>query len=163
VKLPAGRRILDRLRLKIPLIGPPILMGELARLCRTMSVLVNTGLSLQDIMGMMPQSTDNQVVRESLNQVNEGLLLGGGLSEPMSRIDIFPPLLVQMVAVGEESNTLDFTLGVVADFYEVTADERTSAMVAMLGPASTVGIALLVGFIAISVLMPMYTLTGAFG
>ena len=81
----------------------------------------------------------------------------------MSRIDIFPPLLVQMVAVGEESNTLDFTMGVVADFYETEAEERTAAMVGLIGPLSTVGIALLVGFIALSVIMPMYTLTGAFG
>ena len=81
----------------------------------------------------------------------------------MSRMDIFPPLLIQMVSVGEESNSLDFTLGVVADFYETTADEKMAAMVGMVGPLSTIGIALLVGFIAISVLMPMYTLTGAFG
>jgi type IV pilus assembly protein PilC len=67
-----------------------------------------------------------------------------------------------MVAVGEESNSLDFTMGVVADFYETTAEEKTTAMVSMIGPISTIAIAFLVGFIAISVLMPMYTLTGAF-
>jgi type IV pilus assembly protein PilC len=67
-----------------------------------------------------------------------------------------------MVAVGEESNTLDYTMGVVADFYETTAEEKANAMVGMLGPLSTIGIALLVGFIALSVVLPMYTLTGAF-
>ncbi len=163
VKQPSGRRLLDRLRLTAPIIGPPTLMGELARFSRTMSVLVSAGLSLQEIMEMIPQSSNNRVIRDALSRVNEGLLLGGGLSEPMSRIDIFPPLLVQMVAVGEESNTLDFTLGVVADFYEVTAEERTSAMVGMIGPLLTIVMALGVGFIAISILMPMYTLTGAFG
>ncbi len=81
----------------------------------------------------------------------------------MSRVSLFPPLLVQMVAVGEESNTLDFTMGVVADFYETAAEEKTAAMVGLIGPVSTIGIALLVGFIAVSILMPMYTLTGAFG
>jgi len=163
VKQPSGRRILDRLRLTAPIIGPPTLMGELARFSRTMSVLIGAGLSLQEIMEMIPQSSNNRVIRDALSRVNEGLLLGGGLSEPMSRIDIFPPLLVQMVAVGEESNTLDFTLGVVADFYEVTAEEKTSAMVGMMGPLLTIVMALGVGFIAISILMPMYTLTGAFG
>ena len=88
--------------------------------------------------------------------------MGEGLSEPMSRIDIFPPLLVQMVAVGEESNTLDFTMSVVADFYEVAAEERMSAMIGMIGPVSTIGIALFVGFIAMAILMPMYTLTSVF-
>ena len=162
VKQPTGRRILDRLRLTAPLIGPPALMSELGRFARTVSVLVGTGVKLQEIMQMLPQSTSNRVFRDALNRVNERLLLGEGLSEPMSHIDIFPPLLVQMVAVGEESNTLDFTMGVVADFYETTAEEKTTAMVGMVGPISTIGIALLVGFIAMSVLMPMYTLTGAF-
>ena len=163
MKQPSGRRLLDRLRLNIPIIGPATLMGELARFSRTMSVLITAGLSLQEVMEMMPQSSNNSVIRGALSRVNEGLTLGGGLSEPMSRIDVFPPLLVQMVAVGEESNTLDFTLGVVADFYEVTAEEKTTALVGMVGPFLTIAMALGVGFVAISVIMPMYTLTGAFG
>jgi len=162
VKQPTGRRLLDRIRLTAPLIGTPTLLAELARFSRTMSVLIGAGLSLQEIMELAPQSSSNRVIRTALSEVGERLLLGEGLSEPMSRIDLFPPLLVQMVAVGEESNTLDFTMGVVADFYETTADEKMSAMVGMIGPLSTIGIALVVGFIAISVLMPMYTLTGAF-
>jgi type IV pilus assembly protein PilC len=125
-------------------------------------VLVSAGLKLQEIMEILPQSTTNRVFRDALNQVHERLVMGEGLSEPMSQIDIFPPLLVQMVAVGEESNTLDYTMGVVADFYETTAEEKTAAMVGMLGPLSTVGIALLVGFIALAVIMPMYTITGVF-
>ena len=163
VKQPKGRRLLDRLRLTAPIIGPPTLMSELARFSRTVSVLVGAGMSLQGIMEMAPHSTNNRIARDAFIHVRERLLLGEGLSTPMSHIDIFPPLLVQMVAVGEESNTLNFTLGVVADFYEAAADEKASAMVGMIGPLSTIGIALLVGFIALSVIMPMYTLTGAFG
>jgi len=111
---------------------------------------------------MLPQSTNNRVLRDALNHVNERLLLGEGLSEPMSHIDLFPPLLIQMVAVGEETNTLDFTMGVVADFYETAAEERATAMVGLVGPVSTIGLALLVGFVALAVILPMYTLTGAF-
>jgi len=163
VKQPTGRRLLDRIRLTAPLIGTPTLLGELARFSRTMSVLIGTGLSLQEIMELAPQSSNNKIIRDALYQVNEGLILGEGLSGPMSRIDLFPPLLVQMVVVGEESNTLDFTLGVVADFYEISAEEKMNTMVGMVGPLSTILIAVFVGFIAISVLMPMYTLTGSFG
>ena len=163
VKQPAGRRLLDRLRLTMPVFGPPALMSELGRFARTMSVLVHAGLSLQETVMLLPRATSNRVFRDAVNQVNDRLLLGEGLSAPMSQIDIFPSLLVQMVAVGEESNTLDYTMGVVADFYETTAEEKTAAMVGMIGPVSTIGIALLVGFIALSVIMPMYTLTGSFG
>ena len=160
-KQPAGKRVLDRLRLNMPIIGPPALMSELGRFARTLSVMIGAGLKLQETMELLPQATTNMLFRDSLHRVNERLLLGEGLAEPMSRISLFPPLLVQMVAVGEESNTLEFTMGVVADFYETAAEEKTAAMVGMIGPISTIGIALMVGFIAMSVLMPMYTLTGA--
>ena len=162
VKQPTGRRILDRIKLTAPVIGAPTLMSELARFSRTMSVLVKAGVRLQEIMEMVPQSTNNIIMREALNRVREGLLLGEGLSDPMQRTGVFPPLLVQMVSVGEESNTLDYTMSVVADFYETTAEEKTSAMVGMIGPISTVFMALVVGFIALSVIMPMYTITGSF-
>jgi type IV pilus assembly protein PilC len=163
VKQPTGRRLLDRVRLHMPIIGPPALMSELGRFARSLSVLVGAGLKLQEIMELLPQSTTNRVFRDALEHVHERLFLGEGLADPMSRLAIFPPLMVQMVAVGEESNSLDFTMGVVADFYETAAEEKTAAMVGMIGPFSTIGIALLVGFIALSVIMPMYTLTGAFG
>ncbi len=163
VKQPVGKRIIDRVRLSMPLIGPPALMGELGRFARTLSVMIGAGLKLQETMEMLPHATTNMVFRDALNKVNQQLLLGEGLSDPMSRISLFPPLMVQMVAVGEESNSLDFTMGVVADFFETSAEEKTAAMVGMVGPLSTIGIALLVGFIALSVLMPMYTITGAFG
>lgn len=161
-KQPAGKRVLDRLRLNMPIIGPPALMSELGRFARTLSVMIGAGLKLQETMELLPQATTNMLFRDSLHRVNERLLLGEGLAEPMSRISLFPPLLVQMVAVGEESNTLEFTMGVVADFYETAAEEKTAAMVGMIGPISTIGIAVMVGFIAMSVLMPMYTLTGSF-
>jgi type IV pilus assembly protein PilC len=161
-KRPSGKRVLDRLRLSMPLIGPPALLSELGRFSRTLSVMIGAGLHLQESMELLPHATTNIIFRDALNKVNERLLLGEGLSEPMTRVSLFPPLLVQMVAVGEESNTLDFTMGVVADFFETAAEEKTNAMVGMIGPISTIGIALMVGFIALSVLMPMYTITGAF-
>ncbi len=162
VKQPSGRRLLDQLRLHAPLIGPVTHMGELARLSRIISISVSAGVNLQEIMELVPHSTNNTVFQHALKQVNEGFLLGEGLAAPMQRIPLFPPLLVQMVAVGEESNTLDFTMGVVADFYETATEEKIEALVGMIGPLSTIGIALMVGFIAIAVIMPIYQLTGAF-
>ncbi len=163
VKQPSGRRLLDRVRLNMPIIGPPTLLSELGRFARALSVMVKAGLNLQETMEMLSKATANMVFRDALNRVNERLLLGEGMAEPMSHEKLFPPLMVQMVAVGEESNTLDFTMGVVADFFETAAQDKMTAMVGMIGPLSTIVIAVLVGFIAISVIMPMYTLTGAFG
>ena len=159
---PAGRRVLDRIKITAPVIGPPILMAELARFCRTLSMLVTAGLPLQDILRLLPQITTNVIMRDALYEVHEGLLMGQGMSGPMATINIFPPLLVQMVKVGELSNSLDTTMAVVADFYEVTSEDRLKAMIGFITPAMTVIMALGVGFIAMAVIMPMYSLVGSF-
>lgn len=159
---PAGRRMLDQVKLSAPLIGVPVRMSELARICRTMAVLLNAGLPLQEVMELLPQTTTNSVVQDALAQVKAGLFLGQGLTYPMSMNSLFPPLMLQMVRVGEESNNLEKNLFVLAIFYETTADERTAAMLSMIAPLSTMFLAGLVGFIAMSVIMPMYSMTGNF-
>jgi len=163
IKQPAGRRMLDRFRLFAPVIGPPTLMGELARFSRTLSTLVSAGVSLQEIFEMLPQTSSNQVIRNGLMRVRDGLMLGQGLSGPMHRVAIFPPLLVQMVSVGEESNSLGSTMEVVADFYESTAGEKLEALVSLLTPGITIFVSMIAAFIALSVIMPMYDITASFG
>jgi type IV pilus assembly protein PilC len=153
---------MDRVKPSAPLIGPPLLMAEMARFCRTISMLVGAGLPLQEILHLMPQTTGNSVMRDALFRVEEGLLLGQGISGRMATMDLFPPLLVQMVTVGEESNSLDSTLAVVADFYEVNAEERLTAMVGLITPAMTIGLSVGTGFVALSVIMPMYSIVGKF-
>ena len=76
---------------------------------------------------------------------------------------VFPKMLVQMIKVGEETGTLDTTLGTLANFYDSELDERTAAITSMIEPVMTIGIAMIVGFIALSVIMPMYSIVGAFG
>jgi type IV pilus assembly protein PilC len=162
LKRPEGRLRFDRLLLKAPVIGPPMHSSEVARFSRTTSVLLNAGLALQEIMEMIPMSISNRAMRRSLTKVGEDLVRGEGLSDPMARDELFPPLLIQMVMVGEESNTLDSSLAVAADFYEADSSDKISAMVKVIQPLSTVFVALLVGFMALAVIMPMYSITGAF-
>ncbi|MCH8847481.1 MAG: type II secretion system F family protein [Chloroflexi bacterium] len=157
-----GQKAKDRIIMRIPLTGAPVLMGEIARLGRTMSLMLSAGLSLQEVMELMPQTTTNSVFREALEQVKRRLFLGQGLAYPMAANPLFPPLMLQMVRVGEESNTLDSTMRVVADFFEEQAEQRTAALVAMITPVSTIILAGMVGFVALSVIMPMYSLTGNF-
>ena len=151
----------DRARLSTPVMGTVVRMSEVARFCRTLSVLIGAGLPLQEIMQLMPQTTNTRVIRDAYNRMHQDLLMGQGLSGPMSHISLFPPLVIQMVTVGEESNSLGSTLGVVADFYEAEAEEKIAALVGLIMPVSTIGIALMVGFIAMSVVMPMYSITGS--
>ncbi len=160
---PKGRQLLDRMRFSIPMIGYPMHIGEMGRISRTISMLLEAGLPLQDIMEILPDTSSNTLVRASLSRVHQGLMLGEGLAGPMAKDDLYPAMMVQMVAVGEESNSLDASLRVIADLYETTAEERLNAFASMITPLSTVFIGAIGAFIALSIVMPIYSITGSIG
>ncbi|MFC1999918.1 type II secretion system F family protein [Chloroflexota bacterium] len=159
---PRVRLWLDGLILRAPAVGPSIHSAEIGHFSRTTSVLLAAGLTLQEIMEMIPSTVKNLAMRRSLTKVNQDLIRGEGISMPMAEDNIFPSLLTQMVTVGEETNTLESSLGVAADFYEMDAVDKTNSLVRIIQPAAIVFVALLVGFIALAVIMPMYSLTGSF-
>ena len=113
-------------------------------------------------MEIIPRTSDNSLFRETLERLRQQLFLGEGQAFPMAAMPVFPPLMLQMVRVGEDSNTLGVTMGVVADFYEVAGADKTNAMVALLTPGITIVMAAFVGFVTLSVIMPMYSLTESF-
>ncbi len=160
LKRPSGRRQFHRLLLKAPIIGSMNIATQMARFSRTMSMLLQAGLPVHEIMELVVKTTTNEEARSALNKVNTELLRGHGLAEPMSKIDIFPKLMVEMVTVGEESGSLDSNFADMANLYEGIANDKVNAVVGVIQPAMTISIALLVGFIAISVIMPMYSILG---
>ncbi len=162
LRRPSGKRAMDRFRMRAPLMGKIYHMSELARLCRSISLMLSAGLTLQEVVEALPQITTNTVLRDALLAVQRGLLLGQGLTYPMSLHPEFPPLFLQMVRVGEESNSLESNLRVLGVFYEETAGEQAATMVALIAPLSTILIAIVAGFISLSVIMPMYTITQGF-
>ncbi len=162
IRKPSGRRNLDRFLLSAPVVGKTNLMNEMARFSRTLGILIRAGLPLPDILDLSRKTSSNTEVKNALSDVRDGLLRGEGLSEPMSRNEVFPRLLVQMVMVGEESGKLESTLDTVAASYEAEADDRINTMVAMIEPIMTIVLAVIIGFIALSVITPMYSMTSKF-
>jgi type IV pilus assembly protein PilC len=160
IRRPTGRYQLDQLLLAIPVIGKANLMGEMARFSRTLALLVRVGLPLPQTLEMARRTSGNLVVQNALANVRTALLQGEGLSGPMAKNKVFPPVLVQMVMVGEESGRLSSTLETAAVSYEVEADEKINAMIALIEPVMIITLALIVGFIAISTITPMYSIYG---
>ncbi len=156
----AGLVQLDILMLKMPVLGRIILLQELARICRTISLLFKVGVPIPEIMNMVVQGTNNRVVKSNLEEVREDLIRGEGLFKPMQKRPVFLPLMVQMVGVGEETGNLDNTLTTVARSYEEDADERTSAAIAMIQPIITVVIGIVVALMALSMFSAMYGIYG---
>jgi type IV pilus assembly protein PilC len=122
-----------------------------------MALLFKVGLPLPEIMTLAIRGTSNRVMAEALTGVQQDLIQGEGLSKPMAKRKLFLPLMVQMVGVGEETGNLDNTLNTVAQGYEVEADDRTSSAVGLIQPAMIITIAIVVGFIAISMILAMYS------
>lgn len=160
IRTPAGRYQFDKLMLTLPVVGRINVLSELSRACRTMALLFKVGLPLPEIMSMVIHGSGNKAMVEALTEVQQELIRGQGLSKPMSKNKLFLPLMVQMVGVGEETGNLDNTLTTVALSYEVEADDRTSSAVGLIQPAMIIGIAIVIGFIAISLFSAMYSIYG---
>jgi len=159
-RTPVGKYQWHKLLFNLPILGRINLLGELSRCCRTMSLLFRVGLPLPEILAQAIHGTKNKVMSKALTEVQQELIRGEGLSKPMARRKLFLPLMVQMAGVGEETGNLDNTLATVAQTYEVEADDKINSAVALIQPAITVAIGLVVGFIAIALISSMYSIYG---
>lgn len=159
-RTPVGKYQWDKLLLRLPVVGRIFLLNELSRCCRTMSLLFRVGLPLPEIMTLAIDGSANKAIIEDLTDVQQELIRGEGLSGPMGKRARFLPLMVQMVSVGEETGNLDNTLLTVAESYEAEADDRTSSAVALIQPALTIGIGVVIAFIALSLVSAMYSVFG---
>jgi type IV pilus assembly protein PilC len=157
-RLPSGKLYLDSLMLKMPVIGSISIERHAHHFCQTTSMLLKAGLRLPLVMDMAVQTTGNMVIRQALSHIRDGLLQGEGLSQPMARIGLFPRLLLEMVVVGEKTGTLDTSLATLAIFYERRIDRRINTLVSMIEPVLTVIIGLVVVFIALSMITPLYSI-----
>jgi type IV pilus assembly protein PilC len=158
MRLPAGKLIVDQLMLKIPVIGAINIQRNMSHFCQTTAMLLKAGLLLPQIMNIVTQTIGNRIIRQALADVREKLVQGQGLSQPMAANRLFPRLTVEMVAVGEKTGNLESTLATVADFYEQSVDRRMNTLVSMIEPALTVAVGLVVIFIALSLITPLYSI-----
>lgn len=155
-----GQRHRDILLLKIPLIGAINIQSNVSQLCHTMSILLKAGLPMSEIMNLIVDTMGNIIIKEAFSRVRTEMLQGQGLSQPIRQEKVFPSLLAQMVRVGEETGTLDTNLETLAVFYEEEADRKINALTSMIEPALMLFVGVMVGFIAVAVITPMYSLIG---
>lgn len=158
LRLPSVKVAGDRFMLKIPVIGAIIIERNMQFFCQTTAMLLKAGLRLPAIMDIVVQNNRNRIIYGALSQVKDSLVQGSGLSQPMAANELFPPLLVEMVVVGEKTGAMDTTLATLADFYEKKVSRRIDALIAMMEPLLTVIVGLVVIFIALSMITPLYSI-----
>ncbi len=156
----SGRRRLDYLSLKLPVVKNIVRSNSMSRFSDTMATLMAAGLPLTEVMDLMLRTAPNAPVYDAMLQVRTDLLTGEPLSQAISKQSLFPPLVPQMVAVGEESGTLEQNLGTLTRFYEKEADEAVSSLTRMFEPAIIIVVGLVIGFIAVTLISSMYGVMG---
>jgi type IV pilus assembly protein PilC len=163
LKFPEGKLAFDKLLLRMPVIGPIVLQRNMYHFCHTTAMLLKAGLHLPEIMDIVVPSVGNRVVHQALAELREKLVQGQGLSSPMAEIGLFPSLMVEMMAVGEKTGDLETMVANIADRYEYAVDQRIASLVKMIEPAMTLLSGLMVGFVALSFIGPLYSIVGAMG
>jgi len=157
IKTPNGALQKDRIMLSMPVLGRLNLINTLARVCRSITILFRSGLPLPEILKLTAESSGNRIVANALMDVEQDIVKGEGLASAMGRHPEFLPLMVEMTRVGEETGNLDSTLIIVAESFEIEATDKLQTVLGMIEPAMTIIIGLAVGFLALSIFVPIYS------
>jgi type IV pilus assembly protein PilC len=154
-----GREVTDRLKLRIPFkIGDVVQKIALARWSRTFSGSVSAGVPILQAIQITGETSGNVVIEKAMDDVFESDKRGGSLAAPIAQHDIFPPMVASMVAVGEETGQLEEMLTKIADFYEVEVDAKVKALTSLVEPLLICFIGGVVGFIVISMYLPIFSI-----
>lgn len=151
-----GQRFWDGMKIKIPVFGKINRKIAIARFCRTLATLLQSGVPLLSAMEIVRNIVNNVIIGEAIHQAAKDLEEGKGLSGPLTASGLFPPLVTEMIAVGEQSGTLERMLNRVANAYEAEAQTDVTKMTSLLGPLMVVFMGVIVLFIVVSILLPIF-------
>ncbi|HET9343698.1 MAG TPA: type II secretion system F family protein [Candidatus Eremiobacteraceae bacterium] len=155
-----GRRQFDAFKLKLPVFGMLIRKVAISRFCRTLGTLLQSGVPIMQALEIVGKASGNEVVAETVNKVRDSVREGESIAVPLQLSGMFPPLVTQMVSVGEETGNLDGMLSKIADFYDTEVDYMLASLTSLLEPMMILGMGFVVGFIVISVFLPLYQIIG---
>ncbi len=156
-KTEVGRLHIDGIILSLPLFGDLIKKVAIARFSRTFGTLIRAGVPMLNALDVVKDTAGNAVVAKAVDTVYDEVRQGGTISKPMGRSNIFPPMVTQMIAVGEETGRLDDMLSKVADFYDMEVENSVEQLTSMLEPIMVVGIGGVVGSVVIGMYLPIFT------
>jgi type IV pilus assembly protein PilC len=155
-----GRFCVDYAKLKVPVFGKMMQKGVMARMSRTLSTLFSSSVPILQALAIVEDVVGNRVISQAIAQARENLKQGRPLSEPLKKSWVFPPLVSQMIAVGEETGSLDGMLEKVADFYEAEVERTVDQMKSLIEPVMIVFLAVIVGTIVMAIMVPMFDIFG---
>jgi type IV pilus assembly protein PilC len=160
---PGGQLTLDRLLLTVPILGPLQRKAAIARFTRTLGTLVSSGVSILDGLEITARTAGNRVIHDAIMESRTSIAGGETISEPLKKSGVFPPMVVQMINVGEQTGGLDEMLTKIADFYDEEVDAAVEALLAALEPMMIVFLGVVVGGMIIAMYLPIFDMINAVG
>jgi type IV pilus assembly protein PilC len=160
---PVGQKNIDRMALKAPIAGPLIRKVAVAKFTRTLGTMVSSGVPIMDGLEIVAKTAGNKIVEEAIYSVRQAISEGKTMAEPLAACGVFPPMVVQMISVGEATGAMDAMLNKIADFYDDEVDDAVGAMTAMMEPLLMVFLGTTVGGLVVAMYLPIFKLAGAVG
>ncbi|TFD52051.1 type II secretion system F family protein [Cryobacterium frigoriphilum] len=152
------RRIVDPFKLKLPVFGPLMMKLAIARFSRNFSTMIGAGVPILQSLAIVGETSGNWVVESALRKVQESVRQGKSIAGPLSREPIFPAMVVQMIAVGEDAGALEQMLGKVADFYDQEVQSTTEQLTALIEPLMIAFIGVVIGGMIVALYLPMFSI-----
>jgi type IV pilus assembly protein PilC len=159
-KTQSGRLNIDRVKLKLPLLGDLIRKSVIARFSRTLSTLISSGVSILDALDITARTSGNQVIHDAIKKSILSIAEGETITQPLKESKVFPPMVVQMISVGEKTGGLDEMLSKIADFYDEEVDAAVAALTSIIEPVIIVLMGIVIGGILIAMYLPMFEIIG---
>lgn len=159
----AGRLTIDTFLLKVPVFGDLLIKGGLAKFTRTLSTLLGAGVPIMDAMDISGNVTGNVILERAVMRAKESISQGKSIATPFAQEKVFPPLVVQMMAVGEQTGSLDQMLSKIADFFEDEVDGVVTALTSLIEPIMIVFLGGIVAFLVLAMYLPIFKMAGAGG
>ena len=153
-----GRRVVDRMILKAPIIGVLMQKIAVARFCRTLATLISSGVPILDGLEITARTSGNAIIEDAIMAVRKGVESGLTVAQPLKESGVFPPMVVQMIGVGEQTGALDAMLGKIADFYEEEVDQAVANLLTLMEPVMILFLGTTVGGIVIAMYLPLFDL-----
>jgi type IV pilus assembly protein PilC len=155
---PNGRRTIDAIALKLPIMGILIRKIAVARFCRTLATLLASGVSILEALDITARTSGNAIVEEAILTTRKSIERGETIAQPLRETAVFPPMVVQMIGVGEATGALDTMLSKIADFYEEEVDVAVAGLLTLMEPLMIALLGGIVGGIVIAMYMPIFSL-----
>jgi type IV pilus assembly protein PilC len=160
-RTPAGRLQVDRVMLRMPILGDLLRKSAVSRFTRTLGTLISSGVSILDGLEITAKTAGNQVIHNAIMESRASIAGGDTISAPLQKSNVFPPMVISMIAVGEQTGGLDEMLTKIADFYDTEVDTAVSGLLSLMEPIMIVFLGVIVGGMVVAMYLPIFDMINA--